>query len=188
MFRKNYNANHMKPSKITWWYGITSWFSIFLLVMLLSACGFHLRGSNGDYKFPFKSVYVNCGTVIICPNLQNTIKTQNLSILATRPESAEVVIKLVDEQTSRDPQAFNSAGRIAAFLLTYRVTAQVWQKGEQIGNDLTSTGQDVMQYNDSTILANNQNEVTFWEQLHQNVTNQLIRRLTFFNANESQPK
>ena len=160
---------------------ITLWISL-----LLSACGFHLRGSNGNYKFPFKSIYLECGSVVICSNLQTSIKTQELSPLAPRPESAEVIIKLVNEQTSRDPQGFNSAGRIAAFLLTYQATAQVWENGEQIGKDMTSTSQAIMQYNDSTILANNQNEVIFWDQLHQNVTNQIIRRLTFFNTNESQ--
>jgi LPS-assembly lipoprotein len=162
------------------------WIVIFVSVILLSACGFHLRGSMGDYKFPFKSVYLDCGGVVICNNLQNTIKTQNLSILATNPQSAEVTIKLINEQTSRDPQGFNSAGRVAAFLLSYQVTAQIWKKGEPIGSDLTSVSQSVMQYNDSTILANNQNEVVFWDQLHQNVVNQLIRRITFFNTNESQ--
>ena len=186
MFKNNYQHSGFKIAKNIQFSNVIAWSAVFLLITLLSACGFHLRGSNGDYKFPFKSVYVECGSVVICPDLKTAIKTQNLTILTATPDKAEVIIKLVNEQTSRDPQGFNSAGRIAAFLLTYQTTAQVWQKGEQVGRDLTSISQAVMQYNDSTILSNNQNEVTFWDQLHQNVTNQIIRRLTFFNMSESQ--
>jgi len=153
---------------------------VILIAYILNGCGFHLRGSKTNYKFPFQTVYVDCGWIVICPNLKNAIKTQELATLVDNPESAVAIIKLTSEQTSRDPQIFNSAGRIAGFLLTYQATLQVFEHNEQVGNDLTASSQATMQYNDSTILANSQNEVLFWDQLHDNVTNQLIRRLTFF--------
>ncbi len=156
---------------------------LFLLIplLLLTGCGFHLRGSPGaDYNFPFKKVYLECGTVIICSNLTTAINTQELAKIVTNPESADATIKLVKEETSRDAQNFTSVGRASAYLLTYRVTAQIIQKHEQIGNDLVVSSSSTMQYNDSIILATNQNEITFWEQLHESVTNQLIKRITFF--------
>ncbi len=151
-----------------------------LLFISLTACGFHLRGQGGDYELPFKTVYIDCGNVIICKNLQTTIKVQNLAEIVKSPDKAQVTLRLVDEQTSRQPQTFNSAGRIASYILMYQAVAQVWQKGEQVGNDINVSAQSVMQYNDSTVLANDQNEATFWDELHRNATNQLIRRLIHF--------
>lgn len=159
---------------------IKNYLYVILFSVCLIGCGFHLRGTAGDYKFPFKSVYIDCGSVAICPNFTHAIRTEAISKLATKPESAEVTIKLVNEETSRDAQGFTSVGRVSAYILTYTITAQVWQHHEQIGKDILVSSQSVMQYNDSTILSNDQNELTFWDQLHQTVTNQLIRRLTFF--------
>jgi LPS-assembly lipoprotein len=155
--------------------------NIFLLSMLsvsLGACGFHLRGISGDYyKFPFQTVYVQCNHVIICQNLLTSIKTQDLAKLESDSSKAEVIINLINEQTSRDPQGMSSVGRIAAYTLTYQVQAQVWQNGKQIDNDIDISAQSIMQYNDSTILADTQEEANFWDMLHQNANNQLIRRL-----------
>lgn len=153
------------------------------LLLLVCSCGFRLRGyNNTDYKFPFQKVYVTCDNVVICPNLKTVIRTDDLAVNESSPESADVTIKLLNEQTSRDAQGFNSAGRIAAFVLTYQVQAQVYQKGNQIGDTINVQVQSTMQYNDATILSNNQEEVKFWDDLHVNATNQLVRRLVYFKS------
>jgi outer membrane lipopolysaccharide assembly protein LptE/RlpB len=80
-----------------------------ILLLSLSSCGFHLRGSpSANYKFPFKKVYIDCGNVVICSNLVTAINTQELSKIVTNPESANATIKLVKEETSRDAQSFTS--------------------------------------------------------------------------------
>jgi len=157
--------------------------SSFLLILIstLVACGFHLRGTRGDYyKFPFETVYVECDNVIICSNFTTAIVTESLAALVTKPENAEVMIKLMNEQTSRDIAGLNSVGRISSYLLTYQAQAEVWQKGEQVGNDINVTSRMTMQYNDATILSNTQEEANFWDQIHENATNQLIMRLIHF--------
>ncbi|MDQ5922076.1 MAG: LPS-assembly lipoprotein [Pseudomonadota bacterium] len=152
------------------------------IVNLLSACGFHLRGfNNTEFKFPFQSVYVDCANTVICQNFKTVIETDDLATLTSKPESAEVIIKLLNEQTSRDAQGFNSAGRIAAFVLTYQIQAQVWQNHRQLGDTLDISTQTTLQYNDATILSNNQEEAILWNELHVNATNQLVRRLVYFN-------
>lgn len=151
-----------------------------LLGILLYGCGFHLNGYSGNYKFPFKSTYIQCDGVVICSNFTNAIKTQSLTTLTNKAESAEVTIKLFNEQTSRDPLGFSSTGRIASYLLTYQAQAQVIQKGVPISDDINVSAQQTMQYNDSTILSANQQEASIWDQLHQNATNQLVRRLVHF--------
>ncbi len=164
---------------------------ILLMITTLSSCGFHIRGyNNTDYKLPFETVYIECSNVIICTNFNNMIKTDDLARIVTSPESAEVTIKLFNEQTSRDAQGFTSVGRIAAYTLSYQVQAQVWQNHEQIGSTLNIFSQSTMQYNDATIRSNEIGEAQFWDNLHQSATNQLVRRLIYFkyrdyNINEA---
>jgi LPS-assembly lipoprotein len=154
---------------------------ILVFCMLLGACGFHLRGyNNTDFKFPFQTIYIECNNVIICSNFNNIVKTDDLATISTNPESAEVTIRLLNEETSRDAQGFNAVGRISAYVLTYQVQAQVWQHHEQIGNTINISAQSVMQYNDATIRSNEIGEADFWDRLHQNATNQLARRLVYF--------
>ncbi len=156
-------------------------FVILLIITTLSGCGFHLRGYNTtDYKFPFETVYIECNNVIICTNFSTMVKTDDLARIVNTPESAEVTIKLLNEQTSRDAQGFNAAGRIATYSLSYQVQAQVWQHNEQIGNTLNILSQSIMQYNDATIRSNEIGEATFWDNLHQSATSQLVRRLVYF--------
>lgn len=160
-----------------------------ILFVCISGCGFHLRGTAGaNYKFPFKKIYLDCGNVVICPNLTHAINTQELATIVNKPESADATVKLVKEDTSRDAQSFTSVGRASAYVLTYRVTAQIIQKHEQLGKDIVVSSQSVMQYNDSIILSSNQNEVTFWDQLHESVTNKLVRRITFFKTSDNNDK
>lgn len=159
----------------------------------LAGCGFHLRGVDGSYQFPYKTVYLQCDA-LICPGLNNTITKENLTKLVTNRESAEVTIAVGSEQTSRDAYGYNSVGQIASYLLTYQITAKVLdRKGEQIGNDIIVQNQMQMGYNNSLILSAQQQEDKTWDQVHHNVINTLIRRIVYshpklISSNDSESK
>lgn len=156
--------------------------SIFSL-SILSACGFALRGQSGNYKFPFKTVTIECTNVVICKNLITAISTESLAILENNPAKADVTIQLRNEQTARDPQGFNAYGRISAYILTYQAQAQLLNnKKELIGEPINIVQRLVMQYNDTTILADTTEEKNFWDQLHEMATNQLIHKIVYFKA------
>ncbi len=149
-------------------------------LFILAGCGFHLRGVDGSYQFPYKKIYLQCETALICPGLKSTITKENLATLVTNRESAEVTIAVGNEQTARDPYGFNSVGQIASYLLTYQITAKVLdRKGEQIGNDIVVENQMTMAFNNSLILSAQQQEDTTWSQIHDNVINSLIRRIVY---------
>ena len=152
--------------------------------ILLSSCGFALRGRGGSYKFPFQRVYVECvNNVVICKNLKTAIQTESLAILESSVAKADVTIRLMNEQTARDPQSFNAYGRISAYILTYQAQAQLLdKKREQLGENIDIVQRIVMQYNDSTILADTTEEKDFWNQLHEMATNQLIHKIVYFKA------
>ncbi len=155
---------------------------LLIFIATLAACGFHLRGVAGTYSFPFKTVLINCDTPVICPGFKNTIKAESLTTIVTNKESAEVVIAVSNEKTSRDTLDFNSVGQIASYILTYQITARIYnQTGDQLGNDIVVQNQQVMAYNNSLILSAQQQEENTWDQIHQNVINALIRRIVYFH-------
>lgn len=156
-------------------------FSLALIsVTILSSCGFHLRGKDGSYQFPFKRVFLECDTAIICQGFKTAIQREGLTQLVTNRESAEVIILVGHEQTSRDTYNFNSVGQIASYLLTYQITAQIYNPQlVQIMPDIVVQNQMVMAYNNSLILSAKQQEETLWDEIHQNVISTLIRRLVY---------
>ena len=155
--------------------------SLVCFLLALVGCGFHLRGrGSDDYHFPYKKVYLQCDTPVICPGLKATIKAEELTTLVNKRESAEAIIVVNNEQTSRDALDYNSTGQIASFILTYRVTAEVFDlQGNQIGNDIIAENQMTINYNNSLILSAQQQEATTWDQIHQNIIHILIRRLVY---------
>lgn len=156
---------------------------LFGLILILCACGFHLRGVANSYNFPYKKVMLDCTTPVICPSFRNTINAESLTMLVTKKESAEAVIVVSNEQTSRDTMDFNSVGQIASYILTYQITARVYTpQGDQVGDDIVVKNQQIMNFNNSLILSAQQQEDASWDLIHQNVINSLIRRLVYFHA------
>jgi LPS-assembly lipoprotein len=155
-------------------------FTLFgVAVFGLIGCGFHLRGVDGDYQFPYKTVYLECDTPVICPAFKTAITKENLTKLVAK-ESAEATIVVSDEETNRAAYNYNSVGQIASYKLTYQVTARIYNKqGIQTAPDMKVMGQEIMNYNNSLILSANQQEEQTWDQIHQNVVTSLIRRIVY---------
>ena len=160
---------------------------IIIILLALSSCGFHLRGYNAssNYKLPFKTVYIQCDNVAICSNLTSLITKQDLSKVVTNANDAEATLRLSMEETSRDANDFNTAGRVSSYLLTYQATTEVWQNGEQIGDKITVHTDATMSYNSSLILSKDQEEADIWDKLHQDAASQLIRRLIALKNREN---
>ncbi len=160
-----------------------------ILLFSIVGCGFHLRGKSSDsYRFPYNSVYLDCGTPVICRGFRSAIQIESLTSLVSSPSKAEAVIVVSNEQTSRDALDYNGIGQVASYLLSYQITAQVFDpKGNQIGNDIVVKNQMTINYNNSLILSAQQQENTTWDQIHQNVINSLIRRIIYSHPKQVSP-
>lgn len=153
------------------------------MLINISGCGFHLRGTTGNYKFPFKSAIIECDNIAICDNFKNTVHSQNLTQIITSPMKSEITIKIFNEKTDKTAQGYNIAGRISNYTLTYEVDAQILKNHEQIGKTIHVKTFSTVNYNDSQILAANQDEVSGWGNIHKNAIRDLIGRIIFFKTN-----
>lgn len=155
------------------------WGSV-LAILALSGCGFHLRGLDGGYQFPYKKTFLQCDTTVICQQLTATITHENLTKLVTNKESAEATIVVSNEQTSRDDSGYNASGQLANYLLTYQITAQVFDRvGNQVGQTIVVQHSETMNYNNSLILSAQMQEQKSWDNIHQAVISSLIRRIVY---------
>ena len=107
------------------------------LVLCLSACGFHLKGSVplGD-ALHYQVWAVDGGTMQTA--LENALRRQsNVRLDATNPE---VSLKVLDVRQQKDVSAINIGGNTIEYMLNLRVDAQgkAQREGEQTeigGND-----------------------------------------------------
>lgn len=147
---------------------------------ILAGCGFHLRGADGDYQFPYKTVYLDCSVDAICSDFKKTIKNQNLATIIPNRESAEAIITISDERSNSEFSNFNSVGQISGLKLTYEVTARVYaQNGMQSIPDIVARSSQTINYNNSLILSATQEEQSALTELHTNVIDIIIRRIVY---------
>ena len=68
-----------------------------LIVVGLTACGFHLRGPS---DIPFESIFISGNTLIISKDLKKSLKTSDIKLLPSA-EGAELQLELVGEENEK---------------------------------------------------------------------------------------
>lgn len=100
-----------------------------LACLLLSGCGFHLRGSEGDTSFAQK-FYVE-GAVGTFLGAFNAAVTGTGGAIVGNAAESSAVIRLYRASYQRQPITLNRTGRATAFDLSYRIVYELrGPKGE----------------------------------------------------------
>lgn len=148
-----------------------------LLVCLLSACGFHLRGQAG---LPFKSIF------LAAPDLNSPFLNElrrnlivNKVIIAPSAEQADIVLNIVSEFSDRQPLTLGGTGRVNEYQLSFRVSLhgydkelRDWIPAEEmlLYRNLT--------YDDTKILAKESEANLLNQSMRSDMVQQIIRRLS----------
>ena len=146
------------------------------LVLCLSACGFHLKGSVplGD-ALHYQVWAVDGGTMQTA--LENALRRQsNVRLDATNPE---VLVKVLDVRQQKDVSAINIGGNTIEYMLNLRVDAQAWRAGEPLGAPISVQVQRYMAYADSEILGKQEEEAQIWREMRADAAEQMVRRLAY---------
>lgn len=150
---------------------------ICLSVLLLTACGFHLRG---DFGMPFKSLYLqapNLNSPFVV-DLKRNLATNHVNFVTT-PEQADVILDIASEIPEKQILTLGGSGRVNEFQLRYRVAIRaydlnknVWIPAEEmiIRRDYS--------YDDTKILAKESEEVMLYQSMRTDMVQQIIRRLS----------
>lgn len=150
-----------------------------LLITTLSACGFHLRGSNGAYNMPFSSIYLAFSETSPLGNeLKRNLRAIDKVVIATTPKDAQARFEVISEARNKAVLSLNNLGRVREYLLTYTL---VFQVRDATGNLLLGPTEIALRRNlafsEEALLAKEGEEALLYRDMQSDLVQQIMRRL-----------
>lgn len=144
--------------------------------LLLAACGFQLRGS---YSLPYESLFVDMPDAsVVGAGLKRQIRAGTGTRLADNKDDAQGVFIQVTDLRERQILSLSTAGRVREVRLRFRYAYRVVDpKGREL---VAITGIEItrdLTYDDSAVLAKEQEELVLWRDMENDLIQQLMRRL-----------
>lgn len=150
---------------------------LLLTTLLLTACGFHLRGQAG---MPFDALYLdaaNPGTPFVA-ELRRSLEANKVRLVNSDKE-ADVVLNIVSEIPEKQILTLGGTGRVNEFQLRYRVSMRAYDlKGQDwISAEEITLRRDYI-YDDTKVLAKEAEEALLYQSMRSDMVQQIVRRLS----------
>lgn len=150
----------------------------FLLMIILSACGFHLRGLGNESKpLPFHTVYIESEGALQ-ESLNIVFGRDNRVKLSENAALADAVLKVNGENIQKDILVINRGGNVNEYLLVLSTQAVLLKKGVQYP-PLTITVRRTYSYSDNQILGKQNEEQVIMTDMRNEAAEQILRRLSY---------
>ena len=145
------------------------------LALALAGCGFRMRGTA---EVPFESLYVPGATAGIALDLKRNLQAGTRARVVDDPKTADAVLLFIEESRQKEILSLTSAGRVREFQLRYRVGFRVHDgKGTDFVPPSTIQLTRDVTFNDTEILAKEQEEQLLFRDMQSDMVQQIIRRL-----------
>ena len=146
--------------------------------LLLAACGFHMRGQN-NFVLPFQKLYVKSANdyAPFINELKTAIRTNNVQITDT-PEQAQLTLQIVSEVADKQILSLSGAGRVLEYRLQYRISLRAYDQKQQewlVPQEITLRRD--YSYDDTQVLAKQQEEILLYQNMRGDAVQQVLRRL-----------
>lgn len=153
---------------------------LILCATVLAACGFHLRGTA---DLSFSTIHIQQhGASAISKNLQRSLKSSGVQILPTA-EGAEMQLELLNEDTRRQILSLSGGGKVREYELIYQVTIRLRQASEELWSaPQTIEARRDYSYDDTQLLAKENEEARLYNDMRSDVTREIMRRLSSLKA------
>ena len=152
------------------------------LVLTLSACGFHLRGSNGSFMLPFATMNIGLpDTSPLAIDLKRYIRAVGSTEIVDTREAADATLEvLADPEKTRTKSilSLNSNGRVREYQLGYSIQFRVVDKAGNVLLGLTTIALNrPITFNESQVLAKETEEAQLYRDMRNDLVQQIMRRL-----------
>ncbi|EGZ46166.1 LPS-assembly lipoprotein LptE [Neisseria wadsworthii] len=147
-------------------------------ILAVSACGFHLKGTQPYDKLPYTAWRVDGGA--LQQVLENALRRADGKPVDA--PQAQAVIAVNHIETRKDVLTITRAANINEYLLILRVHAQASRNGENLGTPIIVEVRRSMDYADSEVLGKQEEEATIWQEMRRDAAEQIVRRLAFLKA------
>jgi LPS-assembly lipoprotein len=144
-------------------------------VVLLGACGFHLRGAG---QLPFSTLYVQVpSTSPLAPEIKRNLRATNARLVDS-PAEAQATLIITSEIKEKQILSLGGQGRVREYQLRYRVGYQLidGKAATLIAPTEIVLKRDIS-FNDSDVLAKEAEEALLYKDMQTDAVNQLVRRL-----------
>jgi LPS-assembly lipoprotein len=144
----------------------------------LPGCGFQLRGSNGSYTMPFRSIYVGFpDTSGLGTELKRNLRAGGVTI-TDKATDAEAQLAVLRENRAKQILSLNSLGRVREYLLTYTLTFAVRDaKGAELLPATEISLRRNMAFDETQVLAKESEEALLYRDMQADLVQQIMRRL-----------
>ncbi len=147
-----------------------------LATLLLSACGFQLRGA---YTLPFDTLYIAQPEVselraVIKRNVEASTQTR----VVDDAKAAQATLSVLVDAPVKKIMSLNSAGRVREYQLERNFTFRVVDaKGQEFLPTSTIRIAREMTFDDAALLSKEGEEILLWRDIQNDLVQQLMRRL-----------
>ena len=152
-----------------------------LLSLLLASCGFK---PVGQASMPFQTLYVNAPDYAsFGAEFKRYVESYGKTRITDNPEQAQVILEILSETQEQQILSLTSAGRVAEYLLRYRVTYRLRdnQKRDWIPRGEIQLQRDYT-YDDTIVLAKENEAKLLMQDMKNDAIQQLVRRLAAAQA------
>jgi len=145
--------------------------------LLLSACGFQLRGAAA---LPFDTLYMPPANVSgVALDLKRSIQSGTGTVVVDDPKKADAILEFSQEAREKQILSLAANGRVREFQLRYRVAFRVHdgKGGEFLPSSTLQLTRDVT-FNDSDVLAKESEEQLLYRDMQFDMVQLIMRRLS----------
>ncbi|MDM5180981.1 LPS assembly lipoprotein LptE [Massilia sp. DJPM01] len=150
-----------------------------VLLATLSACGFQLRGSNGQFNMPFRSIYLAFPeTSALGTELKRNLRGGDAVQVLTDASKAETLFDVLSETRGKQILSLNAQGRVREYLLTYTLVFRLRDaKGFELLPATEISLKRSITFNESQVLGKESEEVLLYRDMQTDLVQQVLRRL-----------
>lgn len=148
------------------------------LLLSLASCGFQLRGTNGQYRMPFNSIYLGFPeTSPLGVELKRNLSGGDAKVVDD-PKLADAALDVISEHRNKQILSLNSAGRVREYLLLYTLVFRVRDAaGAEMLGPTEITLKRNISFDESQTLAKESEEMLLYRDMQSDVVQQIMRRL-----------
>lgn len=152
------------------------------LTVLLSACGFHLRGSNGSFMLPFATMYIGLpDSSPLAIGLKRYIRAIGSTEVVNTKDGADAVLEVLNDperNRTKTILSLNKNGRVQEYQLGYSINFRVLDKaGNQLLAPTTIILVRPITFDESQVLAKETEEAALYRDMRNDLVQQIMRRL-----------
>jgi len=167
---------HLHPSSKR----IAQWLLAITAALLLTACGFQLRGAA---NLPFKTIYLDFApNSTVGVELRRNIRASGGEVVG-QADQADVVLKVLADNRDRQVLTLNTNGRVREYALFQRFTFTVTDpKGGVVIPPTAVVLRRVITYDENQELAKQAEEALLYRDMQSDLVQQILRRLSASKA------